>query len=294
MTPEWIAVDWGTSNVRAWAMQGEKPLAEVTSDRGMGSLTPDGFEPALLDLISPWLDGPKTVMACGMVGAKQGWCEAPYIPVPAKPTDPAKIITAPARDPRLSVQILPGMSQSTPADVMRGEETQIAGLIAQNPNFDGVVCLPGTHTKWVRISAEEVVSFQTVMTGEMFALLSKASVLRHSMGEGWDEDGFTTALSDTMSRPEHFAMKAFSLRAESLLAGLPPATAKSRLSGMLIGMELAATRQFWLGQHVAIIGTEGLAKTYQSALTNQGLKAECLDATNLTLSGLTAAYRSLT
>ncbi len=294
MTPEWIAVDWGTSNLRAWAMQGDTPVAEVVSDKGMGSLAPDAFESALLEVIEPWLDAPKTVVACGMVGAKQGWCEAPYIPVPAKPTDAAKIITAPAKDPRISVQILPGMSQATPADVMRGEETQIAGLIAQKPDFDGVVCLPGTHTKWARISAEEVVNFQTYMTGELFALLSKQSVLRHSVGEGWDDDAFTDALSNTISRPESFAAKAFSLRAESLLADLTPATSRARLSGMLIGMELAAARQYWLGQHVAIIGDQNLSKTYQSALATQGLQAELLDAQTLTLAGLTAAYRSLT
>ena len=294
MTSEWIAVDWGTSNLRAWAMQGDKPIAEVGSDKGMGSLTPGTFESALLDIIEPWLDTPKTVVACGMVGAKQGWCEAPYIPVPAKPTDPTKIITAPAKDPRISFQILPGMSQTTPADVMRGEETQIAGLIARNPDFDGVVCLPGTHTKWARISAEEVVNFQTFMTGELFALLSKHSVLRHSVGEGWDEDAFTDTLSNTISRPESFAAKAFSLRAESLLADLPPATARARLSGMLIGMELAATRQYWLGQHVVIIGDHTLSKTYQSALATQGLQAELLDAEALTLAGLSAARNALT
>lgn len=293
MTAEWIAVDWGTSTVRAWAMRGDAAIATASSDQGMSTLAHDEFEPALLELIEPWLDTPKTIIACGMIGAKQGWHEAPYITVPAKPSSSDKIITAPSRDPRLSVQILPGMSQMKPADVMRGEETQIAGLIAQNPKFDGVVCLPGTHTKWVRISAEEVVNFQTFMTGELFSLLSENSVLRHSINDGWDDEAFTVALSDTISRPESFAANAFALRAEALLADLSPAAARARLSGMLIGMELAAARQFWLGQHMAIIGTETLAKTYQNALTTQGLQAEMLDATALILAGLSAAYRSL-
>lgn len=208
MKPDWIAVDWGTSNLRVWAMDAEgNVLANAGSDKGMGSLAPDEFEPTLLSLIEPWLNGPTTIIACGMIGAKQGWSEAPYLQTPCPPHNATKIITAPARDPRLSVQILPGISQTKPADVMRGEETQIAGLIAENPQFDGVVCLPGTHTKWVRISAEEVVNFTTFMTGEIFALLAEKSVLHHSIGEGWKQDAFDQALSDTISRPESFAAK---------------------------------------------------------------------------------------
>ncbi len=266
-------------------------LAHVISDRGMGSLAPDEFEPALLSLVDQWLHEATTIIACGMVGAKQGWCEAAYLQAPCKALDIPKIITAPANDPRLCVQILPGISQAKPADVMRGEETQLAGLIAENPQFDGVVCLPGTHTKWVRVSAEEIVNFTTYMTGEIFALIADQSVLRHSIGQGWDQEAFNQALSDAISRPEAFASKLFALRAETLLSDLNPNTARSRLSGQLIGLELAAARQYWLGQNVAIIGATDLAKTYQSALITQGLQPTVYDAEYLTLKGLTAAYR---
>ena len=291
MTVDWISVDWEVSKLRAWAMHGEKAVATVAINTG--ALTPDQFEPTLLNLIEPWLDTPKTIVACGTIGAKQGWHEAPFIPVPAKPIQPDKILTAPAQDPRLSVQIISGVSQTKPADVMRGEETQIAGLIAQNPAFDGVVCIPGTHTKWVRVSAEEIVNFQTFMTSEMFNLLSRQSVLNPSIDDGWDAAEFTDALSDTLSRPENFAAKVFSLHAESLLVDMPQTSASARLSGMLIGMELAAARQFWLGQHVAIIGSDDLATIYQTALSTQGLQAEVHDRETLTIAGLSAAYKAL-
>ena len=85
MRPDWIAVDWGTSNLRAWAMGPEGVLAHVSSDEGMGKLSRDAFEPALLRLLEPWLSGPTTVIACGMVGSRQGWCEAPYRTVPCTP-----------------------------------------------------------------------------------------------------------------------------------------------------------------------------------------------------------------
>lgn len=290
--PDWIAVDWGTSNLRAFAMGPSGVLAEATSEDGMGRLTREQFEPALLALITPWLTAPVTqVIACGMVGSRQGWVEAPYRATPCTPLDPAALITVATAAPRIRVQIVPGLRQNTPADVMRGEETQIAGVLALHPGFDGVLCLPGTHSKWVHVSAGEVVSFQTFMTGEMFALLSTASVLRHGMtGEGWDAAAFTAALSDALSRPEKIAARLFSLRAEGLLHNLAPAAARARLSGLLIGTELASAKPYWLGQDVVIVGATFLARLYEQALTAQGLHPRLVPASDAVIAGLTAAH----
>jgi 2-dehydro-3-deoxygalactonokinase len=289
--PDWIAVDWGTSNLRAWAMGPDGVLAEATSDEGMGKLTRDQFEGALLRLISPWLGSGKTrVIACGMVGARQGWHEAKYRAVPCTPVAAGELTPVATADPRLDVAIVAGLSQSKPADVMRGEETQIAGALALLPEFDGVFCLPGTHSKWVHVSAGEVVSFQTFMTGEMFALLSTQSVLRHGMASGgWDDAAFDEGLSEGISRPEKIAARLFTLRAEGLLAGLSADAARARLSGLLIGIELAAAKPYWLGQEVVLVGTEALTASYARALATQGLSARKLDATACTLSGLASA-----
>ena len=290
LATSWIAVDWGTSNLRAWAMATDgKVLAEAVSGEGMAKLSRDGFEPALLRLISPWLDtgGGTLVVASGMVGSRQGWCEAPYRTVPCTPLDPASQVIAPANDPRILVRIAPGLKQTSPADVMRGEETQIAGALRLLPSFDGVLCLPGTHSKWVQISAGEVVSFQTFMTGEMFALLSEVSVLRHGMqGSGWDDAAFDLGVSDAISRPERIGARLFSLRAEGLIAGLDPAASRSRLSGLLIGTELAASRPYWLGQRITLIGTANLSAAYARALSAQGIVAHSLSAIDCTLAGL--------
>lgn len=288
VAPAWIAVDWGTSNLRAWAMGPEgQVLAEASSDEGMGKLTREGFEPALLRLIAPWLAGTPPVVACGMVGSRQGWCEAPYRTVPCTPVDRSALVMAPASDARLKVSIAPGLKQVSPADVMRGEETQVAGALRMMPGYDGVLCLPGTHSKWVHISAGEVVSFQTFMTGEMFALLSEASVLRHGMqGGGWDDAAFDTAISEALSRPERLGARLFSLRAEGLIAGLSPQAARARLSGLLIGTELAAAKPYWLGQRVTLIGAEKLSAAYARALSSQGVDAQRLSATDCTLAGL--------
>jgi 2-dehydro-3-deoxygalactonokinase len=181
-----------------------------------------------------------------------------------------------------------------PADVMRGEETQIAGFLALNPGWDGVLCLPGTHSKWVHISANEIVSFQTFMTGELFAILTGHSVLQHSVGDdGWDDDQFSQAVQDTLARPERIAAGLFTLRAETLLLDLSPQAARARLSGQLIGAELAAARPYWLGQNVAVIGAGHIAQHYVNALALQAVPATLSKGEKVTLAGLTAAYRSL-
>ncbi|MEO0487497.1 MAG: 2-dehydro-3-deoxygalactonokinase [Pseudomonadota bacterium] len=294
-TADWIAVDWGTSHLRAWAMDTSgTQLWSGSSDQGMGVLAPAQFEDALLDVVGPVLgDAPVDVVACGMVGSRQGWVEAPYAatPCPALPTGFARPTT---QHPLLRVHVIPGVKQEANPDVMRGEETQIAGFLALNPGWDGVLCLPGTHTKWAQVSAGEIVSFRTFMTGELFALLGERSVLRHSVADtGWDDAAFEEAVSTTMSKPESFAAQLFSLRAGHLLNGLEGAAARARLSGLLIGAELAAARPYWLGQQVAVVGAPAMSRIYGAALEAQGGPAMIADGARMTLAGLTAAYKSL-
>lgn len=293
---DWIAADWGTSNLRAWAMDaGGRVLAAAASARGMGGLAREGFEPALLELVGGWIGPGRTeVVICGMAGARQGWAEASYAPVPCAPLTAARAVRAPAADPRLSVRILPGLSQRRPADVMRGEETQIAGALAAEPDFDGVMLLPGTHTKWAHVTGGEVVSFRTFMTGELFALLAERSVLRHSVGaEGWDEAAFAEALEDGLAKPEAVAARLFSLRAEALLEGLAPEVARARLSGLLLGLELAAAKPWWLGRRVLATGSAAQTRAYGAALARMGGGAERREAEAATLDGLRAARAAL-
>ncbi|MEO1000289.1 MAG: 2-dehydro-3-deoxygalactonokinase, partial [Pseudomonadota bacterium] len=246
MSPIWIAADWGTTHLRVWAMGPEGAGEARQSADGMAGLAPGDFAPALARLTEGW--GEVPVIACGMVGAREGWREAPYRPVPCTPLDPASSVTVGR------VRILPGLSQAQPADVMRGEETLIAGLLADAPDFDGVLCFPGTHTKWVHVSAGEVVSFRTVMTGELFALLAERSVLRHVVGEEIDWDAFEAAVGEGQGAPGEVTARLFSLRARHLLEGPAPAAARARLSGLLIGAELTAVRPYWLGRRVVVAG----------------------------------------
>lgn len=290
---DWIAADWGTSNLRVWGMSADGVIVQTAqSEKGMGRLSQDQFEPALKELIAGWIQGPTTVVACGMVGSRQGWTEASYETVPCT-TAPSTFYSPDVLDPNIDVRIIPGIRQMDPADVMRGEETQVAGFLSLNPEFDGVLCLPGTHTKWAHISAGEIVSFQTFMTGELFSLLSRQSVLRHSLdlSNAPDTASFAEAVSDALSRPEKIAARLFSLRAEALLQGLDAGLAATRLSGLLIGLELAAARPYWLGREVAVLGADSLSARYIAALASQGLPATQADAEAMTLKGLAVARR---
>lgn len=292
--PAWIAADWGTSNLRLWLIgPGGAVIGERRAPCGMATLDPGGYEPALLGLLGDLLPdrGRLEVLCCGMAGARQGWAEAPYRPVPCAPLAPDAATLVPTRDPRLRVRILPGLSQTAPPDVMRGEETQIAGALAAAPEREGVFCLPGTHTKWVHVSAGEVVSFRTFMTGELFALLAGQSVLRHVVEpEAWDGPAFDSAVDEALSRPAALGAALFGIRAGALLQGLGPGVARARLSGLLIGLELAGARPYWLGQQVWLIAEPGLSAAYDRALRAQGVLPNVLPAAGMTCRGLIAAH----
>ena len=294
---DWIAVDWGTSNLRAWGMVDDRAVATVTAPTGMGGLEKHQFEPALLSAIEPWLSADRTidVVACGMVGARQGWQEVPYVAVPTSPIVASAMQQVATSDPRIAVSIIHGLSQMDPADVMRGEETQIGGLLALEPGFTGMACLPGTHSKWARIEASRVLNFRTFMTGELFALLAKQSVLRHSMGEheALHEAEFADAVRVVAERPADLSSLLFGIRAAGLVGGANNLDARSRLSGLLIGAELAAMQQEWSGGEVVLIGADQLADRYSRALQALGGAARIVDAQTCTLAGLVAARHKL-
>lgn len=293
--PDWIGVDWGTTNLRVWGMSQESAvLSQVNSDQGMSGLHAEDFEPILLKNIDGWLPGSGSVpvIVCGMAGAKGGWETAPYRKAPCLPLSAKESVAPRTTDRRLSVRILPGISQTRPShDVMRGEETQIAGFLSVYPGFDGIVCLPGTHTKWVHLSAGEIVSFRTFMTGELFGLLQRHSVLREILDRSnWNEAEFALSVETQISRPESLAARIFTARAESLISGLEPAKATGRLSGALIGAELAAARTYWLGRDIVLIGPDRLADAYARALAVVGQNPRIENAARMTVLGLTAAF----
>lgn len=290
---EWIAVDWGTSQLRVWIFgKDNRVLDKMSSPKGMGALSPEEFEPALLELIKRHLpqDRVVPVVACGMVGAKQGWLDVPYLITPSAPHREVKFKKAKSHNPNIEVFILPGMCQTKPSDVMRGEETQIAGFLAGQPDFSGVLCMPGTHSKWVKITENIVASFQTIMTGELFASISKQTILRFSVEEGWVQQAFEMGVDEVLNAPESLLGKLFSIRANDILKGAKKTENYSYLSGLLIGSEIAGTKDYWSGQDVHLIGGSCITEAYALALKIASVVSYRHSGDELVLKGLQSAY----
>ncbi|HTN63811.1 MAG TPA: 2-dehydro-3-deoxygalactonokinase [Devosia sp.] len=297
---DWIAVDWGTSNLRAWGIDATgTTVFSRTSPNGMGKLTREQFPAALIDL----LDGAESVsggalqvLICGMAGARQGWLEAPYLQAP---TDLRGLLDGAVHpempDARFAPAILPGVCQKIPGsdNVMRGEETQLLGLAALNPGFSGVVCMPGTHSKWAQLSGTSIERFATAMTGELFEVLRTHSVLRHSLNGDLDgagrAEGFAVGVETGLDHPERLLGQLFEVRASSLLSGRQPDWCAGYLSGLLIGSEIGANRS-WIGDvEVPLIGSDALCSLYGQALARIGVGSRVVDATEAVLAGLKAA-----
>lgn len=287
---EWLAADWGTSRLRVWGIDSAgKVVGQNSTADGATNLTQEMFAPSLLHAAADFLDCKRQTPAlvCGMAGARNRWQETPYLSAPCSPSDAAsRSVKAPAGK-ELRARILPGVSQQSPCDVMRGEETQIAGLLSVRPDFCGVVCLPGTHTKWARIADGKIVQFTTLMSGEMYHLFAKISILRRAVeSDEWDEYEFLTAAAATFVRPESTAAMLFSIRAESVLRGLSKAAARARLCGYWMGLELAATKPYWESGAAAIVGEDILQRQYQTALAAQNVRTEVFAAADMSLAGL--------
>ena len=289
---KWVAVEWGAPISRAWIFGHANQLIDykILGD-GKASLSSRDLEPTVLEAISSHLgDRPISVVCSGMIGGQHDQLKASCT-TPCEPIGFDGAYDATTSDPRITIRVLPGVIQTSPADIMHGEELKIAGFIFENPKFDGIICLPGRHTKWVHISAGEIVSFRTFLTGELFALLSEQSKSHQSAKEeSWDDIAFEDAMSDTMSSPQNLTFKLFGLRADSMLNGLTTIEARSKLFGMLIGLELSGAKPFWLGQQIAIVGEPGLSRLYESALASLHVPAQVENGERMMLSGFKIAH----
>ncbi|MCM2290729.1 2-dehydro-3-deoxygalactonokinase [Allorhizobium sp. BGMRC 0089] len=300
-TPPFAALaDWGTSNLRIWLVDEKGTvLDEAQSGDGMAVCSRDNRFATVLESHLDSLAAPKSlpVIVAGMAGARGGWREAPYAETPSAVDRLYEQAVSP--DHARPVHILPGLCQKTtgPFDVMRGEETQIAGVVAGGL-ATGIICMPGTHCKWVDLEDGKVQRFRTAMTGELFDLIAKQSILRLSIPADEKAEthiaAFEAAVTEAFLPGFSLATGLFSIRAATLLSSPAPHEAASRLSGLLIGAELAGMRNFFEGgKTVHIVASPALAGLYLRALTQVGAKAEPLDGSALVRTGLFAAAKAL-
>jgi 2-dehydro-3-deoxygalactonokinase len=264
-----IGVDWGTTRLRAFRIAPDGSIRDRRNAlRGIQAI-PDGrFAEALREEIGPWLAaGEEHVLLSGMVGSRQGWKEAPYVACPAGTAELAAGVTDIAFD-WARVKLVPGVSgvdESGIAEVMRGEETEIIGVLADFP-AGGIACLPGTHSKWAQVSNGRITGFATHMTGESFAALRGHTILARMMQDGpTDGAPFDQGVARS-GEPGGLLHHVFGVRAEALAGRLPDADAGAYLSGILIGHEVRAALAATPGAVVHVIGAPDLTRLYSRAI----------------------------
>ncbi|SFM36459.1 2-dehydro-3-deoxygalactonokinase [Shimia aestuarii] len=289
----WIAVDIGASVMRAWQITGDRVPGAVRQVAAPDGYTDETFEGLLLELIGGWFEsGPNCVLVSGLSRVQSAAQMVPFAAVPVKPAT-LKPVLVPVSDPRIRLFAVPGLRQARPVDVTQGDETRVAGFLARNPSWDGVICCVGRATTWAHVSADEVVSFQAFLTGELCEQLCKTEALGPLPSDGWGGDVFIDAMEATLSRPEALASRLHGLRAQKVLGQGEDAALSVKLAGYFLGAELGASRPYWLGQHVAVIGDTPLALGYEAALKRQGAPVEKMSDEEATIAGLRVAYQAL-
>lgn len=271
-----IAVDWGTSSLRAARVAHDGRVVEERAlPRGILSVPAGGFAAVFDEICGDWMRAAGALaLICGMAGSRQGWMEAPYCACPAGFADVAARLAwiEPAR-----IAIVPGLACEAGGvpDVMRGEETQVFGALELLGLDDATLVLPGTHSKWVRVAGGRIGTFATYMTGELYALLRQHSILARTMPEAdgeLDESAFERGVAHSL-HGHSLLHAAFSARTLALFERLPAAALPSYLSGLVIGEELGA-QQLAAGADVVLIGAEALTRRYELGLRLLGVTAQ--------------------
>jgi 2-dehydro-3-deoxygalactonokinase len=291
----WIAVDWGTSFFRAYLIEDELVSDKIETSDGMKFIQQNDFEKKFISLIEKWLVKGQVVevLASGMLGARQGWMEAPYEKTPCNLNN-INYVSPLVNDDRFSLKIFSGVSQINPPDVMRGEETQVAGFFNQNLNFNGSVCLPGTHSKWIKVKNGLIEHFKTYMSGELFEVIKNNTVLTHSlMSEKIDKKEFLNSANKIFQNPEYLTSALFQIRADDLINSRGPEIYNSRLSGYLLGIELLGAKEYWEKRDIALIGGEKVMELYESLLEDKVLTIKKFSAEDMVLEGLKSFRKNL-
>ncbi|MGB1395993.1 MAG: 2-dehydro-3-deoxygalactonokinase [Candidatus Puniceispirillaceae bacterium] len=301
--PFCIAVDWGTSSFRSWVFsRSGQVLGHFSGPYGIRQTGDRPFAEILVEArqaLGPEAAGLPVIM-CGMIGSAQGWQDAGYLQKTAGIQELAA--AAIAVEGETDIWIISGVQSASAdglADVMRGEETALAGIIATRNITDGLFCLPGTHSKWVTIEAAQITSLSTFMTGEIFDLMSRHSILCPLIDPATDNaepdpQGFTQGLklaAGELGMLHHL----FAVRAGILTGKFAAGSASSILSGLSIGSEIKHIAEIARAQKrpVYLNAAGVMANLYQSALTHFDVPHQLIDAEEASCAGLYEIARHL-
>ncbi len=290
-----VAVDWGSSQFRAYLLAEDGGVLEAVC-RGKGVLArrAGDYERIFHQTCGGWLrriSGIPVLMA-GMVGSRDGWLETEYVPCPVGLGGlGGRIVQMPIAGGR-SLHVVPGISNVGPSglpDVIRGEETQMFGVLGGQEGDGLLACFPGTHSKWAWVERSRIVNFSTFMTGELFAVLSRCASLAPFLtgrnGDGMDEAAFLEGVS-LSRRAGGLSHQAFSIRSEPLVGRRPSDAGLSRLSGLLIGTEVEAGLRLYPGvREITVVGAEELGLCYGLAFAEHGVVTRPIDGRQAFASG---------
>ncbi|MGI2258052.1 2-dehydro-3-deoxygalactonokinase [Shewanella sp. GXUN23E] len=303
-----ILVDWGASCLRAYlCRQGQQRLQILDTAVGPGVAKAERqFEAILTSVIAHWRAeyGCLPVMMSGHIGSNLGWHEAPYVYCPVSPVDVAgHSVSFSAGGHR--VYVIPGVccaDDSQHLDVMRGEEIHVLGwlqLAQEHTKGKHLLCLPGTHTKWVLVEDGLIRMVKTAITGELFELLSERSVLVQQRSDEIDQQVFSMAARLTLeSENGQFVHGLFGVRTLQILGKLTPWQATSYLSGLLIGSDVRAAimAQEWQLDELdslVLIGRRPLCELFETTMKIKNLPVVCIDDQETCISGYSAIYRAV-
>lgn len=283
-----IAIDWGSSNRRIYVLDADGQVRDKMRDtKGVLHIARADFPKAFADLRAQYGDVP--LILAGMVGSSRGWIETPYVPTPV---DMEKLASSLLLLPSHHSAVVPGISHidGLRCDVMRGEEIQILGAIHSDLiAAQGLICHPGTHSKWVKVEASAITGFATIMTGELFALLRQHSILsEHMNGPVVVGTAFRSGVARALDN-FYIGMDIFSIRAAILLARMHRQEAASYASGLLIGHDIQAGLAYaqWPAHNpILLIGDPYLTGLYGAALDMMGTAWRALDGETAFLSGI--------
>ncbi len=300
-----VAGDWGTSHLRLFLCDAQGERLDTLNGPGAAEVS-GNFAGTFDSLISRWQLRERSLptILCGMVGSSIGWTQTGYVTCPALPSQIATACVA-LRDGH--IHIVPGLScrnRLGAPDVLRGEETQVLGSLHLHPELrmgNHLLCLPGTHTKWVVLNEGSVTEFLTAPTGELFALICDHSVLvadgAHAGAAPVAGAGFEKALAESVRFPHaQLLHRIFECRSRRLTGDLPADAAASYLSGLLIASDVRGALELFAEpamRTIHLIGTRGLSNLYEKALAALKRETRVIDGNAASLAGLTHLHRLL-
>ena len=295
-----IAIDWGTSNLRASLLNSEgKVLENRREHRGILEVKAGTFAAELANICGNWLMEHQNipVLMSGMVGSQQGWMETPYLEVPCNLSALVNALTIVPYTPH-TVYIMPGVkayAKSGSPEIMRGEETQIGGVITRHGLKDGIFCIPGTHSKWVLVDNGKIETFATFMTGELFSVIREHSILGRLMKkvDNFDPVAFKNGLARAHD-PGELLHHLFSVRTLGILEEMDTTSLASFLSGQLIGAELRGVKELY-GKlnHVHLVSSGTISDAYSRACATENIQLTSWDAEEATRAGLWTAAQNI-